>query len=342
VVETPTVPLSFHRQLARGLDAQSAVSFEKTPCCRTGVKFEPIGIATNHRKCHHACGFTMISPIFFKWGGGPSAVHSFKLGPPMTSSLFRLVFQPSEELRATVFEREAQIFDATYGVPYDEHVLEFAPYESASVFLAVLDSQDDVAGVMRLILPGPAGLKTLNEAAGQPWCIDAMRAARAVGVDPERTWDVATLGVTKGIGRYRFAVTAALYHGLSVAARRNDVRSLLMTVDDRVRSILQVAGLFTTALPGAKSAPFCGSPASTPVYGHCADMFDTQRRVNPDGYRLIVQGVGLDEVSIPPLDQFDIARPATPTSHPHVEPAVGPGLAVVYRLGTSPRIAASG
>jgi hypothetical protein len=71
-------------------------------------------------------------------------------------------------------------------------------------------------------------------------------------------------------------------------------------------------------------------------------MFDTQRRVNPDGYRLIVQGVGLDEVSIPPLEQFDIARPATPTPHPPVEPAVGPGLAVVYRLGTSPRIAASG
>jgi hypothetical protein len=225
----------------------------------------------------------------------------------MSASFYRLVFQPSEEIRAKAFACEAEIFAATYGVAYDHHVEEFAPYESASTFLVVLDREDAVAGVMRLITPGAAGLKTLNEAGGQPWCIDGPRAAAAVGVDPHRTWDVATLGVPKGVGRHRFAVTAALYHGLALAARRNRVRSLLMTVDERVRSILQVGGLFTTALPGAAPGPFCGSPASTPVYGHCAQMLSTQRRVNPEAYHLITQGVGLEEVAIPPAAQFELA-----------------------------------
>jgi hypothetical protein len=234
------------------------------------------------------------------------------------SSLYRLVFQPSEDVRAAAFACEAEIFRATYGVDYDHHVAEFAPYESASAFLVVLDRDDAVAGVMRLITPGPAGLKTLNEAGGDPWCIDGVRAAAAVGVDPARTWDVATLGVPKGVGRHRFAVTAAMYHGLAIAARRNRVQSLLMTVDERVRSILEVGGLFTSALPGTAPAPFCGSPASTPVYGHCAQMLGHQRRVNPDAYHLITQGVGLEEVAIPPSTAFDLVR--LPVARPVARP----------------------
>jgi hypothetical protein len=253
-------------------------------------------------------------------------------------SFYRLAFQPSEAIRAKAFGCEAEIFGATYGVPYDHHVEEFAPYESASAFLVVLDRRDEIAGVMRLITPGPAGLKTLNEAGGDPWNIDGLRAAAVVGVDPAQTWDVATLGVPKGVGRHRFAVTAAMYHGLALAARRNRVRSLVMTVDERVRSILQVAGLFTTALPGATPGPFCGSPASTPVYGHCAQMLSIQRRVNLEAYRLVTQGVGLDDISIPPSTDFDLVR------HPAPRPRSTHGAAegVVVQLFSDSQLPTTG
>jgi hypothetical protein len=240
----------------------------------------------------------------------------------MSSALFRLAFQPPAALRAAAFAHEARIFDTTYGVPYDDHVLEFAPYEEQSAFLVVVTGADEVVATMRLIRPGPAGLKTLVEAAGPPWGIDAMRAARAAGIDPDTTWDVATLGVGRGLGRHRFAVTAALYHGLTLAARRNRVRSLLMTVDERVRMILQNFGLFATALPGARPGPFCGSPASTPVYGHCAQMLDAQRRNNPDAYRLVTRGIGLDEIAVAPIEHFDLFRPAD-------ESAAAPGATAV-------------
>ncbi len=251
------------------------------------------------------------------------------------SSSYRLVFQPSEEIRAKAFACEADIFGATYGVPYDHHVAEFAPYESASAFLVVLDRQDDVAGVMRLITPGLAGLKTLNEAGGEPWSIDGLRAAAAVGVHPDQTWDVATLGVPKGVGPHRLAVTAALYHGLAVSSRRNRVRSMVMTVDERVRAILRVGGLYLTALPGATPRPFCGSPASTPVYAHFAPMLGNQRRVNPQAYRLMTLGVGLDDVSIPPLAAFDLVWPAADTPK-----AVGDAV-VVELFGDSDSVPAT-
>jgi hypothetical protein len=98
-------------------------------------------------------------------------------------------------------------------------------------------------------------------------------------------------------------VTTALYHALAIAVRRNGVRSLLMTVDERVRRILEVLGIAGNALPGAQPLPFCGSPASTPVYGHCAEMWLWQRRVNPEAHRMIALGVGLD-VTVPASSTF--------------------------------------
>jgi hypothetical protein len=220
------------------------------------------------------------------------------------SRSLRLVFDPQSELRQSVFECEAEIFRRSYGVAYPDHVAEFAPYEDATTFIAVLDEADRALGAMRIIKPNPIGLKTINESCGEPWKIDGPRAARAVGLGQTSTWDVATVGVPAGAGRHRLAITAALYHGLVLAARQNGVRSLVMTLDERVRAILTAGGLITNALPGARPGPFCGSKASTPVYGHCDAMLDTQRRVNPDAYRLIVQGVGLDAISVPSPRNF--------------------------------------
>lgn len=228
---------------------------------------------------------------------------------------YRLIFQPGPDLRAAAFAHEAAVFGSVYSVPYDFHVAEFAPYEAQSAFLVVVDKDERVRGTMRLVTPGPAGLKTIVEAARSPWFLDADRSARAVGLDLRTTWDVATLAVGNGLGRDRLVVTAALYHGLTVAARRNRVSSLLMTVDERVRGILQTYfGLYTTALPGATPQPFEGSPASTPVYGHCAAMLATQRRQNPEAYRLLTLGIGLDGITVPSDEHFDLLERALATT----------------------------
>jgi hypothetical protein len=247
------------------------------------------------------------------------------------SAPYRLVFQPDPALRAAAFDHEASVFDTTYGVPLEAHIAEFAPYEAQSAFLVVVDGQDEVRATMRLITPGPTGLKTIVDASLSPWFLDAHRAARAVDLELATTWDVATLAVGRRLGADRTVVTAALYHGLTVAARRNRVSSLLMTVDERVRGILQTYfGLFTTALPGATPQPFEGSAASTPVFGHCSAMLAQQRRRNPEAYRLITLGLGLERVAVPTAPHFDLlerafadAELAIPTA------AVGPAGPVV-------------
>jgi hypothetical protein len=174
------------------------------------------------------------------------------------------------------------------------------------VFAVVADADDRVAGIMRWIVPGPSGLKTLNEAGLPPWRLDSARAAAAVGVDPVRSLDVASLAVRPGLGHRRAEVTAALYHALAVAVTENRIRSLLMTVDERVRTVLEAHGLYGRALPGAVPMPFCGSPASTPIYGHCGEMRRMQQRINPEAFRLITLGGGID-VAMPPRNEFRIA-----------------------------------
>ena len=243
------------------------------------------------------------------------------------SAPYRLIFQPDPELRAAAFDHEAAVFDTTYGVPLDAHVAEFAPYESQSAFLVVVDGDDAIRATMRLVTPGPAGLKTIVDAGLSPWFLDAHRAARAADLELGTTWDVATLAVGRRLGADRTVVTAALYHGLTVAARRNRVSSLLMTVDERVRGILQTYfGLYTAALPGATPKPFEGSAASTPVFGHCSAMLAQQRRRNPEAYRLITMGVGLERVAVPTAEHFDLLERAFADVEPVVPAA--PVLAV--------------
>jgi hypothetical protein len=73
----------------------------------------------------------------------------------------------------------------------------------------------------------------------------------------------------------------------------------VMIMDARARRLLSAVGLQTYALPGTTEGEYLGSPRSTPLWAHLQDMFAQQRQTNPDAYRLIYQGIGLDGVSLP-------------------------------------------
>jgi hypothetical protein len=222
----------------------------------------------------------------------------------MATTPLRLVFDPVGDVLSAARECEEQVFARTYGNTADELLIEYGPYEDATVFMAVADASDDVVAVCRLIVPGPAGLKSLDDAGRPPWQVDGVRAARAAGIDPARTWDIATIGVRPDRGAPNLLTAAALYHGIVVATRVNRIRSVVMIMDERARRLLSAVGVRTNALPGTRVAPYLGSPASTPLYLHLAEMLDHQRRANPEGYRLVGQGLGLDGVTVPEPDAF--------------------------------------
>ncbi len=221
----------------------------------------------------------------------------------MTTPL-RLLFDPTGDLLESARECEADIFLQWYGNTRTQLESEYGPYEHSSVFVALADDDDRVVGTVRFLVHGGAGLKTLDDAGKPPWGVDAMRSASAARIDTATTWDCATMGVRPGVTGSRVQLGLAVYHGLLLALRANEVRTVIAVLDERVRRLLSSVGLVMNALPGTAPAPYLGSTASTPVYAHVGPAVDHQRRQHPDAHRLVTLGIGLDGVSTPGTDAF--------------------------------------
>ena len=110
-------------------------------------------------------------------------------------------------------------------------------------------------------------------------------------------------------------IGAGLFHGLVQAARANNIGSAVMMIDERVRGLLALAGMTGQTMPGAQTTCYMGSARCTPVYEHCQQAFDRQRRINPEGYRLFMQGIGLDGLEVPQLAEFRL-QPVTAAATP--------------------------
>jgi hypothetical protein len=105
---------------------------------------------------------------------------------------------------------------------------------------------------------------------------DTGRVVGAAGLVAGETWRLASFAV-----HVRDAtVAAALCHGIVQTLRVNRVRSFTATVDAQARELLASFGLF-------------------PAAGSVAGLLDLQRRTNPEGFRLVTQGYGLDDVELP-------------------------------------------
>lgn len=215
----------------------------------------------------------------------------------MTAPL-RFVFDPVGDELIAAKECEAQVFLDTYGNTAEEFDVEYGPYEDSTGFMTVLADDGLAVATLRFIAPGPAGLKTLNDVGRPPWEVDGVRSVRSAGVDPARTWDVATIAVRKGMGRGGLCA-GALYHGIITAGLANGIDYIVMIMDSHARSLLSALGLPTHALPGTKTGEYLGSTSSTPLWANLNRGVEQQRHDSPDAYRLIFQGVGLDGIAMP-------------------------------------------
>jgi hypothetical protein len=213
-------------------------------------------------------------------------------------------FDVQGEMRQAARDCEEQVFLQAFGNTREQLQAEYETYNDQSIFLAVADDEGYVFGSCRLITPGPAGLKTLNDVSRDPWGVDGMRSARAAGVDPLDTWDIATLGVREQLRGARVMVSMALYHGILMASRANNVTWATAIMDEHARRVLMMAGYVMPALPGTAPGSYLGSVASTPMYGHFANVMDAQRRINPDAYRLMTLGIGLDGIALPDSSEY--------------------------------------
>ncbi|SOD74545.1 hypothetical protein SAMN05892883_3731 [Jatrophihabitans sp. GAS493] len=226
------------------------------------------------------------------------------------SNLLPLVLSvdPQGEMLDAARACEADVFLETYGNTAEEWEEEYGAYESSSIFIALAEQGGDVLGAARLLLPSSAGFKSLDDTSRPPWNVDGYRAAEAAGVDLSRTFDFATIGVRRGLeGAARFA-SAAMFHAISKVALANDLPNAVMIMDEHARALVTAIGGTTHVLPGTHTAPYLGSPASTPLWSNVPQMLDNQRRLYPDAYRLITLGIGLDGISLPAQADYVLSR----------------------------------
>lgn len=216
----------------------------------------------------------------------------------MTAAPLRLVFDPVGEELAAAKRCEADVFLETYGNTAEEFEREYGPYEGATGFLTVLREDGEAVATARFIGDGPAGLKTLNDVGRPPWKVDGLRSARSAGVDPAKTWDLATVAVRRGSGNGGLCASA-LYHGIFQASHANGIEFFVMIMDSHLRDLLNAVGIPTYTLPGTKTGEYLGSATSTPLWGSLSRGAEQQRHDSPDAYRLIYQGVGLDGIAMP-------------------------------------------
>jgi hypothetical protein len=212
--------------------------------------------------------------------------------------MFRLVFDPEGDLRAAARACEADVFRSRYGNSDQQMLDEYGPYESASVFVAVADEHEDVVAAARLILPGPAGLKTLVDIGRPPWRADRARTCAAAGLDPSGTWDIATVA-TRPDSFGGAQVSAALWHGIFHAPKANGAKTVIGILDTRVRRIVACMGIITHDLPEVRQGTYLGSTISVPIYLDQDTMLQEQGYLQSTPHAMIAHGLGLDRVHLP-------------------------------------------
>jgi hypothetical protein len=218
---------------------------------------------------------------------------------------------PTGDLLAATVAFEQRVWAERYHVEPDALAGYHAPWDRASVFLVLADDAGAVRAMIRFVYPSPAGLPTLVDIGEEPWNVDPVEAMSRTGMSSDKVWDIATIAVGGKVTRQSYLLVAALYHGILKICAVNDIRGIVAVIDERVRRTMGALSLPVQTIPGTRTEPFWGSPATTPVWADLADVVAYQRRVAPEAYRLVTLGVGLDGIRVPSLESFRVDRSVT-------------------------------
>ena len=236
----------------------------------------------------------------------PFGVYVFAADAP-ESELARHV---EREVFYEYFNNTPELLEAEYG-----------PYEGSTLFVCALDHRRGLpAGAIRLVLPSPAGLKSLGDV--EPvWGhrIDDVLERTKLRLDADNAWDIATLAVDS---EYRGRATdglvsLGLYQGVAQLALRCHVKWVVTILDLVVLNLLQgvMAGPFERFV-GLEPLPYLDSPASLPVYSDLDAYFARLETADPSMYEILFDGRGL-EAAVRPLDLEPVLEHLHPGGHAH-------------------------
>jgi hypothetical protein len=245
----------------------------------------------------------------------------------------RLLVADSAAEKRAARDVEARVFLESFDNTPEVMEREYGPYADRSAFVTVIDDRDGGAlGVARLVLPDAAGeVKTLTDVAGEPWRLSVPTSLRTAGLAGRPIVDVATLAVDPRHrrGAAGAEITLALCHGLYRWSLGHGAEGLVTILDDRVLRLLRVISVPMTAMPGAASAYYLGSPASTPCVCPLADVPEYIWGRRPDLAPALLDGVfgsiALDPADLLPHRGGLVTRTAAEPHRPLLAPGNRPG-----------------
>ena len=236
----------------------------------------------------------------------PFGVYAFAADTP-ESELARHV---EREVFYEFFNNTPELLEAEYG-----------PYEASTLFVCMMDHRRRLpAGVIRLVLPSPAGLKSLGDV--EPvWGhrIDDVLERTNLRLEADRAWDIATLAVD---AEYRGRATdglvsLGLYQAVAQLALRCDVRWVVTVLDLVVLNLVQEAtSQAFQRFAGLEPLPYLDSPASLPVYCDLDAYFSRLETADPSMYEILFDGRGL-EAAVRPLELEPVVAQLRPGDHAH-------------------------
>lgn len=204
--------------------------------------------------------------------------------------------EPESELARYV---ERTVFDETFGNPADLLNAEYEPYEASTVFYTVLDHRRRLpAGMMRIILPSPLGLKTF-QVMRDVWGADIDATLERTGRDwdLDLAWDVTTLAVA---GEYRGKstdglISLGLYQTLVRSAFEGGGRYFVTILDMKPLELIQT---FTHnafyEFDGLTPRSYLDSPLSIPMYTDLPEWEPRMLAADPDTHALLIRGIGIE------------------------------------------------
>ncbi len=207
---------------------------------------------------------------------------------------------------------EQEVFGEFFGNTPDMLAEEYGPYDGASLYFCVLDHlRRRPAGMIRMILPSPAGFKSLDDlerAWDQP--AGEVLARTGLTIDESSLWDIATLAVD---AEYRGAATAglvslALYQGVNVLGAKVDLGHAVAIFDLVVLDLVQknFHRPFST-FAGIEPRRYLDSPSSLPVWCDVREYGARLAMLDADMYELLIAGVGMEAVISAPDWGLDAA-----------------------------------
>jgi hypothetical protein len=208
---------------------------------------------------------------------------------------------------------ERNVFAEQFGNSPELLAAEYGDYEPSTFFFCVIDHRRALpVGSVRLILPSPAGFKTLADIE-RTWKLplDDTLQRSGLELDHDRIWDVATIAVDR---EYRGKVTqslvsGSLYQAICRGAYLAEVGWVIAVLDLVVLDLIQtISHDAYQRFAGCEPMNYLDSPASLPVYCHADTYLPRLAEIDPLTYELLIEGRGMEEAVRPP--DWDTLRAA--------------------------------